>query len=697
MDMAKALVHVADSTGTTCRTFAGIRQTAPREFPSRDMQKQAKDELTNDADKWNKIYRTVSMPNVLELLFPHGRGGWGKHPIRVVQEAVISLHEEFPDAPEWTDLADIILEFAFSGDAHNTDIGTKGRTLTAFTLRCVSKGFPRAWQSPKWTFTIAEIPGKDSRENMKANGRAIFEVLHYMLKNKIPVFLRDAVRMVQIVLFFPGDMSYLWQLRGCGGLHDKHGIFCHLCEMLSALKQKIFALARPQPNETLEQFFRRHFMGLREGLAINQHHTHAPQRGPAWELEKQLQHHTIDGEGNDDPRVPTINVNEYAPVAGDAAPPPPSAARSSRARAARDPGGCLPTNGLLRVHILHPMTRQLGADDLVRGVEAWRFAFDIEHCITRIVESLVKQVQQAVISSKNTKKAIERFNERMEEIGSKMRIKADPTGANGYKEVHISGGEARKLLKEHERWLPVLNLDATKLAELTEIWRLLTDINETGRNPDPTDEENAMFEDNCKRFHRLVIMQNVKETTGSFYLHALGCHGGELQRLLRALWRLAQSGVENKHKEANRQVRNNSAGEGGATGTTAGRVIGHNPHTGAAIREKGVYRQVPNECALQIMQREQRKSDHRLAPIKKKYPELQTWLESSDSLPCAYDYAANGHQSWPEYQEAVNSYKARGLTSHDEEDMECPSPSRNEEDTPEPPPRGSARHVDDAS
>eukprot|EP00899_Mesostigma_viride_P009931 jgi/Mesvir1/1893/Mv22923-RA.1 len=135
------------------------------------------------------------------------------------------------------------------------------------------------------------------------------------------------------------------------------------------------------------------------------------------------------------------------------------------------------------------------------------------------------------------------------------------------------------------------------------------------------------------------------------------------------------------------QVRNNSAGEGGATGTTAGRVIGHNPHTGAAIREKGVYRQVPNECALQIMQREQRKSDHRLAPIKKKYPELQTWLESSDSLPCAYDYAANGHQSWPEYQEAVNSYKARGLTSHDEEDMECPSPSRNEEDTPEPPPK----------
>eukprot|EP00899_Mesostigma_viride_P009654 jgi/Mesvir1/18690/Mv17179-RA.1 len=180
MDMAKALVHVADSTGTTCRMFAGIRQTVPREFPSRDMQKQAKDELTNDADKWNKIYRTLSMPNVLELLFPHGRGGWGKHPIRVVQ----------------------------------TDIGTTGKTLTAFTLRRVSKGFPRAWRSLKWTFTMAEIPGKDSRENIKANGRAIFEVLHYMLKNKIPVFLRDAVRMVQIYLFFPGDMSYLWQLRG---------------------------------------------------------------------------------------------------------------------------------------------------------------------------------------------------------------------------------------------------------------------------------------------------------------------------------------------------------------------------------------------------------------------------------------------------------------------------------------------------
>eukprot|EP00899_Mesostigma_viride_P021372 jgi/Mesvir1/29236/Mv11417-RA.1 len=237
-------------------------------------------------------------------------------------------------------------------------------------------------------------------------------------------------------------------------------------------------MAHPLPGETLLEFARRHFLGVREVRATNKWFAGQPRTEPAWESELELRKHTTDTTAS-----PLINLALYpddktstdAELSDDGA-------RASQRRSARTSGRAISSSALLRVHRTMPMDRK-SDHDLIPGIPAWQYGFDWEHYTTRIVEALLKTIQTEMIGGTvaESTSRIERFNRRIKEIKCSWKVELCAPNQVGdkatpkYKAVQLSGSEARKLLNEHVNWLDVLDTERGELYR--EVWGLFKSIN----------------------------------------------------------------------------------------------------------------------------------------------------------------------------------------------------------------------------
>eukprot|EP00899_Mesostigma_viride_P024813 jgi/Mesvir1/5516/Mv15557-RA.1 len=651
--------------GCSVRVTAGAKKILGPVVPCEQLIQQARKDQTERVDSIVPLYRTNIAEDVTAMPdFETGVYGWQNHPTNSAQLMVMRLFLENPDSPVWRDMKvtkRAKLDIGCGGDGHRTRLGAGTMNMLAMSIRPVDPAFPDLWQRPDWVSVNLESPGGDKRANLLKNAAAWLEVIKYLAGHEIPVVLDGVEIMIKFRVFILGDMAWQWAMRGCGGMSDPDKHFCHLCDAHEDDRFVLFQMAHPLPGETLPEFARRHFMGVREAREINKWFAGQPRTGPAWESELELRKYTTDTTVG-----PTINLALYPDdETSTDAQPSDGGARASQRRSARTSGKALPSSALLRVHRTMPMDRK-SDHDLIPGIPAWQYGFDWEHCVTRIVEALLKIIQTEMIggTAAESTSRIERFNRRMKEIKCSWKVELCAPNQVGdkatpkYKAVQLSGSEARKLLNEHLHWLDVLDTERGELYR--EVWGLFKSINEVGRSKCPSEAERAQFMDDTRRFHRLVVMRFPRANCGSYYLHCVGLHAAELLEKLGAVWRTAQSGVENRHTISNRIVRQ-STGWGGASGTTAGQVVQvGTAGTCGRIHAKGERVHVPNEPLLQVMQRGQRMylyydgMEELLDD-----PQVQAVLRKGATM--GYDFAAKGHQSVPQYAEAVLRAKLAGV------------------------------------
>eukprot|EP00899_Mesostigma_viride_P012738 jgi/Mesvir1/21465/Mv03921-RA.1 len=378
--------------GCSVRVTAGAKKILGPVVPCEQLIQQARKDQTERVDSIVPLYRTNIAEDVTAMPdFETGVYGWQNHPTNSAQLMVMRLFLENPDSPVWRDMKvtkRAKLDIGCGGDGHRTRLGAGTMNMLAMSIRPVDPAFPDLWQRPDWVSVNLESPGGDKRANLLKNAAAWLEVIKYLAGHEIPVVLDGVEIMIKFRVFILGDMAWQWAMRGCGGMSDPDKHFCHLCDAHEDDRFVLFQMAHPLPGETLPEFARRHFMGVREAREINKWFAGQPRTGPAWESELELRKYTTDTTVG-----PTINLALYPDdETSTDAQPSDGGARASQRRSARTSGKALPSSALLRVHRTMPMDRK-SDHDLIPGIPAWQYGFDWEHCVTRIVEALLKIIQ----------------------------------------------------------------------------------------------------------------------------------------------------------------------------------------------------------------------------------------------------------------------------------------------------------------
>lgn len=90
-------------------------------------------------------------------------------------------------------------------------------------------GFQEYWQKPLSIYTICEVQGHDSAENMRRNIMPFWDEVQQLIDGKkVTVFSKGQSYDFQIVVRLPADMKAHWALFGCGGRRPN---ICHRCHV----------------------------------------------------------------------------------------------------------------------------------------------------------------------------------------------------------------------------------------------------------------------------------------------------------------------------------------------------------------------------------------------------------------------------------------------------------------------------------
>lgn len=88
-------------------------------------------------------------------------------------------------------------------------------------------GLQEYWQKPAWIYTLCEVQGHDSADNMRKNIMPFWHEVQQLLDGrKVTAFSNGQTYDFQIIVRLPADMKAHWALFGCGGRRPN---ICHRC------------------------------------------------------------------------------------------------------------------------------------------------------------------------------------------------------------------------------------------------------------------------------------------------------------------------------------------------------------------------------------------------------------------------------------------------------------------------------------
>jgi hypothetical protein len=89
------------------------------------------------------------------------------------------------------------------------------------------EGLEEYWQKPDWIYTVCEVHGHDSAQNMRANLLPYWEEVNNLINGKKVTAYCDGIQYdFSIIVRLPADMKAHWALFGCGGVRPN---VCHRC------------------------------------------------------------------------------------------------------------------------------------------------------------------------------------------------------------------------------------------------------------------------------------------------------------------------------------------------------------------------------------------------------------------------------------------------------------------------------------
>lgn len=164
----------------------------------------------------------VSVTRLLELLLPHFV--W----------RVTANYPEWPSVPasDGIDLEELMLE-----DGHPSfeiaitfDGRSKPRQHFLSAMLVIKQaGLQEFWQKPDHIYTICEVEGHDSAQNMRENIMPFWAEVQALINGKkVTAYYGGRNIDFNIVVRLPADMKAQWALFGCGGSRSD---ICHRCHV----------------------------------------------------------------------------------------------------------------------------------------------------------------------------------------------------------------------------------------------------------------------------------------------------------------------------------------------------------------------------------------------------------------------------------------------------------------------------------
>jgi hypothetical protein len=88
-------------------------------------------------------------------------------------------------------------------------------------------GLEEYWQKPGWIYTVCEVQGHDSADNMRKNIMPFWNEVQQLIDGKrVTAFSNGQNYDFQVIVRLPADMKAHWALFGCGGRRPN---ICHRC------------------------------------------------------------------------------------------------------------------------------------------------------------------------------------------------------------------------------------------------------------------------------------------------------------------------------------------------------------------------------------------------------------------------------------------------------------------------------------
>jgi len=284
------------------------------------------------------------------------------------------------------------------------------------------------------------MTGKDSYLNLKQHQLPLWQELQELVDGAIVKFSVQGVQLTMpLTLTFPADMCAHWSAFKVGGGGKKPSDkVCGRCNVPYSHLGRVFDSYEVKPGDTLQTVANKHDIDVNELRTINP----PASAGDAHELALSRLDYDYDCKGGHDrpqdcrcyasPRnVPVEELQDNQDILQTLEGGQPRKKKSNASANGKKKKQPQQQQRFLRVHKVHEMDRELPPEALLKAPHE-RCPFCMEHCVQRVVECLLRHLQDKAINEAQPKKGksvtaadkkreIDRLNEAFYQHGCSYR------------------------------------------------------------------------------------------------------------------------------------------------------------------------------------------------------------------------------------------------------------------------------------